>query len=159
MKWWRAIVQLVRNQLTQGATPEGLALACAIGVMMGNFPIMGTTTIFCALIGIYLRLNQPVLQLANYMMLIPQLVMIPIFLRIGETLTGSEHLSLNPQKLMQDFMAAPLEFFQKFGMAGVHAVLAWILIAPLMGLATYFVMRLVFRHSQKLLAKRQTPPK
>ena len=155
-KLWQKIHQLIRSQLTQGATPEGLALCCAIGVMIGNFPIMGTTTIICALLGLYLELNQPVLQLANYMMLIPQLIMIPIFLWIGETLTGSSHISLNPQQLMQDFMAAPLLFFRNFGMAAVHTLIAWALIAPFMGLTTYFIMRFVFRRTQGLLAKGKT---
>lgn len=155
MKPWDKIRDKVRDtvraQLTQGATPEGLALCCSIGVMVGNLPLMGTTTLICALVGLYLKLNQPVLQLANYAMLIPQLIMIPIFLWIGETLVGAPHISLDPRQLVHDFMAGPFLFLQNFGMAAVHAMLAWILIAPLMGLATYFIMRFVFRRTQGLL--------
>ena len=147
----KKIWELILAQLRQGATPKSLALAVALGVMLGNFPLMGTTTVLCVIVGAALRLNQPVLQAANYAMLISQLVMIPILLWVGETVTGAEHLSLDPEIVVRQFFQDKVIFFEKFGMAGVHAVLGWCLVAPVLGWIVYAITEIVFRRaSQKL---------
>ena len=141
----KKIWELILAQLQQGASPRGLALACAIGVMMGNFPLMGTTTILCGIIGTFLRLNHPVLQAANYAMVISQLIMMPILLWIGETITASEHLSLNPQVMMNQFIDDKFVFLQKFGMAGLHAVLGWLIVAPILGILVFKITEPLFQ--------------
>ena len=141
----QGIRELIRAQLRQGATPRGLAIACATGAMMGNCPLMGTTTFLCAVLGTIFKLNQPLLQFVNYAMAASQLILIPVFLRLGETIVGAPHLSLNPKIIMNEFFAHPGLFFEKFGMAGVHAVMAWCLLAPFLGVAIYFLTFPVFR--------------
>jgi len=42
----RPIVELLR----QGVTPEKMALSLALGVALGVFPVLGTTTALCALV-------------------------------------------------------------------------------------------------------------
>ena len=47
------------RQLTQGVSPARLALALALGIVLGTLPVLGATTVLCALAGVTLRLNQP----------------------------------------------------------------------------------------------------
>ena len=64
--WWqRRIVDPIARQLTQGTTPARLALALAVGGAIAVNPFLGTTTAGCLAAGALLRLNQPVLQIAN----------------------------------------------------------------------------------------------
>jgi uncharacterized protein (DUF2062 family) len=42
-------------------------MAISLGVIIGMFPVQGTTTIICTLVSILFRLNLVVLQLANYL--------------------------------------------------------------------------------------------
>jgi hypothetical protein len=64
--WRRRIVDPVVAQLTQGLTPHKIALTVAIGSSIALFPILGTTTIICLLVGIVMKLNQPIIQAVNY---------------------------------------------------------------------------------------------
>ena len=59
----RPIVELLR----QGVTPEKMALSLALGVAMGVFPLLGTTTALCALVALIWRLNLPAIQIVNYL--------------------------------------------------------------------------------------------
>jgi uncharacterized protein (DUF2062 family) len=133
----KRFVALIRTQLQQGTTPEGLALSVTFGVIIGIFPMIGVTTISCALLGIYFKLNQPVLQAVNYVIYPVQLLMMPVFLYIGEFLLRQPHLSLNPKELYDQFTTSPALFFQHFGMACVHAIVAWVILGPIAGFIIY----------------------
>src|SRR5256885_328582 len=63
----RRIIAPILAQLRQGITPEKIALTLALGAALGIFPILGASTLLCAIAGIWLRLNQPVIQLTNYL--------------------------------------------------------------------------------------------
>jgi uncharacterized protein (DUF2062 family) len=49
--WQRRVRDPIVLQLTQGITPEKIALTVAIGSAIGLFPIIGTTSLLCFLIG------------------------------------------------------------------------------------------------------------
>ena len=52
--------KILYNALRQGLTPHKLAMTCALGVVVGIFPVFGTTTILCFAVAIAFRLNIPV---------------------------------------------------------------------------------------------------
>ena len=84
--WQRRVVALIVAQLRQGITPEKIALTIALGLVLGLFPIIGATTLLCSLAALLLRLNQPVIQLVNYLTFPLQLgLIIPVY-RAGERL-------------------------------------------------------------------------
>ena len=60
--WRRWVLNPIVKQLTQGTSPAKIAQAIAYGVTIGIFPIIGSTTLLSILIGIPLKLNQPILQ-------------------------------------------------------------------------------------------------
>jgi uncharacterized protein (DUF2062 family) len=143
--WRRRGVDVVRAQLRQGITPQKIALTVAVGATLGLFPILGSTTLLCFLAGIILRLNQPIIQAVNYLMYPLQITGIYFFIRTGEWLTRTPPLPFSIPGLLQQFRAAPLHFFQEFGMTALRGVLAWVLIAPLVAAVLYFALLPVLR--------------
>jgi uncharacterized protein (DUF2062 family) len=143
--WRRRVVDVVLAQLRQGITPQKIALTVAVGATLGLFPILGSTTLLCFLAGIILRLNQPIIQAVNYLMYPLQITGIYFFIRTGEWLTRTPPLPFSIPGLLQQFRAAPLHFFQEFGMTALRGVLAWVLIAPLVAAVLYFALLPVLR--------------
>lgn len=144
--WQRRIVAPIIAQLRQGITPEKIALTLALGVVLGIFPILGSTTILCALAGIWLKLNQPVIQVVNYFMYPVQIALLLPFYRAGETLFGRPHVPIfSVTELMQRFQASPTQFLVDYGMVGVYGIVAWTLVAPLLIAGLYFGSRPLLR--------------
>ena len=81
--------------LRQGLTPEGIALALAFGVVAGIFPVIGATTILGLALGVVLQLNQPAVQLANWLAYPLQLALIIPLVRLGEWLAGAPPVSFS----------------------------------------------------------------
>jgi len=134
----RKLVEPVVAQLKQGATPEGLADSIAAGLLAGTLPFLGLTTALAALLGWRMRLNHPVLQAVNYALSPVQLALIVPFVRLGERILGADPVPLSPVEVVKAFGADPLNALQRFGMSGLHAFLAWVLIMPIV---CHFVSR------------------
>lgn len=137
----RRIVAPIARQLTQGITPARLALALAVGGVIAVNPFLGTTTLGCLAAGVLLRLNQPVLQIANLLGVPFQLALIVPWVRAGEWLYGAAPMPVNPALLVGEFSAGPWRFLEHFGLTGLHAASAWLLAAPLLGAALYLAFR------------------
>lgn len=144
--WLAAKVRdpLVR-ELRQGATAEGLADSVATGAAIGVLPLLGSTTVLCALAGKLFRLNHVALQLTNYLLYPAQIALLVPFVRLGEWITGAEAMPISPSTVVAEFTAGPLAFLAKFAWAGVHGVLAWALVAPLCGWMLGRALRPTFR--------------
>ncbi|WP_029919868.1 DUF2062 domain-containing protein [Nevskia soli] len=139
--WWkRHVVDLIVAQFRQGITPEKIALTVALGCVLATFPILGSTTLLCTAAALWLRLNQPIIQLANYLCYPLQiLLLIPLY-RAGEWL-GAPHLALSIPQLMERFRAGPLQFIADFAGIALGGVGIWCLAAPPVGAALYFILR------------------
>ena len=138
--WRERVVALVTAQLKQGIAPEKIALTIALGLNLGIFPILGATTTLCAIAGICLKLNQPVIQLVNWIASPLQLILILVFVRIGEWLTHAVIVSFSIPELIRKFHESPLKFLKEFGMTGLHGIIAWLVIAPLLTALLYFLL-------------------
>ena len=143
--WTRRVVTPLVNQLRQGITPEKIALTIALGLVLGIFPIIGATTILCGLAAVQLRLNQPIIQLVNYVAYPLQLLALIPFYRAGETLFGRPHLSLSIPMLIESFRADTGKFFRDFGRVGIQGIVVWSLIAPIIAAVVYFSVRPALR--------------
>ncbi len=143
--WDRYFLTPVKNQLTQGVTPKKLAWSCALGITLGIFPILGSTTLLCLVAGIVLKLNQPILQAVNYLIYPAQLVLFPIFVRTGEKLFRTNPITFVPTALAHEFAQSPSAFMSKYGMAGLHGIAVWILIAPFLIAGFYFPFAVSFQ--------------
>jgi uncharacterized protein (DUF2062 family) len=129
--WWRRwFVTPVVNQLTKGISPVKLAWTIALAMVLGVFPIMGSTTLVCFVVGWIFQLNQPVLHIFKSAVYPLHLALILVFIRLGERLHGVPLISFSIPELVAKFNADPLQFARDFGMAAWHGVTAWLLIAP-----------------------------
>lgn len=119
--------------LRQGISPRRLALALALGFAFGCIPIVGLPTALCAMIALAFRLNQPLIQAANYAAMPFQLALILPLARLGAKLIplttnpGINFARLSPSPL-QLLASSPRLVIQLGGMAG-QAFLAWLLLA------------------------------
>jgi uncharacterized protein (DUF2062 family) len=136
-RWRRRVLEVGVAQLHQGITPQKIALTVALGTVLGLFPILGTTTALCLLAGVLLKLNQPVMQLVNWIAAPLQLPGIYLFVRTGERLMHAPAASFSIATLLDSFKAAPLQFLRQYGLTGVRAIVAWMLIAPGIALVVY----------------------
>jgi len=143
---------LVR-ELRQGATPEGLAASVSTGAVIGVLPLLGSTTVLCALAGKAFRLNHVALQLTNYLLYPAQLALLVPFVRLGEWIYGAESMPLDPSTVLTEFSAGPGAFLAKFAWAGVHGVSAWALTAPPCGWILARALRPAFRRLADLTRK------
>jgi uncharacterized protein (DUF2062 family) len=138
--WRERIVALIVGQLVQGVTPQKIALTVVIGFSLGIIPILGTTTMLCAVAAIRLKLNQPIIQLVNWLVYPLQLALLLPFVRFGEWLMHAPFMSFSLMELLQKFHESPVKFFQEFGVAGLQGFIAWLIITPILGVITYSVL-------------------
>jgi uncharacterized protein (DUF2062 family) len=83
---YRKLVRPLVDLLRQGVSPEKIALSVALGVTLGVFPVLGSTTALCALAAFALQLNLPAIQLVNYFVYPLQIALLIPFFRLGEKL-------------------------------------------------------------------------
>jgi uncharacterized protein (DUF2062 family) len=155
MKNWllRRIVEPLLNLLRQGMNPDRLALCVAIGIVVGNIPILGLSTALCAVIALAFRLNLPAMQLVQALMAPTQLLLIIPYVRLGEWI-----LRAPPQPL--SIKAGLALLAQGVGHAVVvlwdailHAGFAFLLTAPLSTFLIYRILAPIFERA----AARVTP--
>ena len=139
--WKRWVIQPIAQQLTQGTSPPKIAQALAFGSTLGIFPIIGSTTLLTLLIGIPMKLNQPVLQAFKTLVYPLQWALLLGFYRVGEILFGAPHVSISIPKMLERFFAEPGPFFRDYGMTALYGITVWCLIAPPLVLILHFTTR------------------
>ncbi len=138
--WQRWVVDPVGKQLTQGVTPEKIALTIAVGSALALFPILGTTTTLCIVAGIVLGLNQPIIQGVNALCTFIYFPLLLAFVRLGDRVLGSAPSSLNIALMISTFSHHPAQFLRQFGSTALHAILGWSVVAPFWTVAVYLAL-------------------
>ncbi len=150
--WRRRLGDPIIGLLTQGITADKVSYTLALGTGLSLFPFLGFTSLLNLVVGLALRLNQPLLQTLNQLVGPVQLVMIVVYIRIGERVWGAEPLPFSIGVLVQTFRDASFtEFLQRFGMAGVHAFTAWLLTLPLLVFGLNWLLRPLIRRIARRL--------
>jgi uncharacterized protein (DUF2062 family) len=144
------VVDPIVAQLTQGLTPHKIALTIAIGSALSMFPILGTTTLLCLLIGIGMRLNQPIIQAVNYACTPIHLTFIFYAFRWGDQLFGTTHTRWEFRGMMRLLHEHPVDFMTTYSMTAVHAIVLWAVLVPFWSTAIYYVMLPMMRGIDKV---------
>lgn len=132
----------LRRQLTQGISPDRLAFTVAAGTACSLFPFLGLTSLLNLVVGLALRLNQPVLQGLNQLLGPLQLILILPYVRLGEWIWRNPGEGFALSEMIRSFRdGSTAEFFQRFGWAGIHAFTAWAVTAPPVVLALNWALR------------------
>ena len=145
----------VVKQLTQGSRRRRSQLSLAIGSALALFPILGTTTTLCVLAGIFLGLNQPIIQGVNALCTFIYFPLIIVFVRFGDRLTGSQPSNLNIPQMISVFTHHPGDFMRQFGVIGLHAILGWAVVAPFWIPLIYFLALSPLRAAASRIRKPQ----
>ena len=155
--WQRWIIRPILQQLTQGVSPSKIAQAIAYGITLGVFPILGSNTLLTLLVGVPLRLNQPILQAFKTLTYPMQWASLLGFYRAGEWLFNAPHVSIHIPTMMKRFFAEPGPFFRDYGMTALYGIAVWCLLAPAVGLIIYFVTKLLVEKLATLKNSRSLP--
>ena len=159
--WQRHVIDPIAAQLTQGITPEKIALTLSVGSTLALFPIFGTTTLLCLLAGIILKLNQPIIQLVNMLCATIHFPLIVLFFRMGHLMFGVPYTHLGPgymHHMLDTFWEDPTKFFERFGVDALHAIVAWAVVAPFWMILAYVLSLPVLREAlrRRILVVAQT---
>lgn len=128
----RWIVEPIINQLKRGITPEKLSWTIALGLTLGIFPIMGSTSLVCFIAGWVFKLNQAILHLFKSLTYPLHLALILVFIRLGQHLNGVPPIPFSIPQLMIRFKDDPAQFGRDFGMAALHGIEAWAIAAVIL---------------------------
>ena len=124
-----------------------MALSLALGIALGVFPVLGTTTALCALVAFLWRLNLPAIQVVNYFVYPLQIaLLIPLF-RAGEKLFGAPHLPLSVGQISAMVHASFWGATRFLWTTIWHAAAAWCLIAPPFVALAYVILLPLLRHA------------
>jgi len=145
----------IRSLLLTGITPEKLALSIVIGLVIGVFPILGTTTLLCAAAAWMLGLNLPAIQLVNYLSAPLQLICLFPFIRLGEAMLGTSAPEISAEQIASLSLSDVPEAFTRLGATGLHAAAAWLLITPALGVVVYYPLTAWLRRIDRAIAARR----
>ena len=148
----RRLVDPIVAQLTQGLTPEKIALTIAIGSSIAMFPLLGTTTIICLIVGVFMKLNQPIIQAVNYACTPIHIPFIFYSFKWGERLFGAEHSRLEMRVMRRLLFEDPLQFVRDYSLTAAHAIVVWAILVPFWGVAVYYTARPILREIARVKA-------
>lgn len=141
----RKLLRPITTLLGEGMSVKKISLCIALGAVLGIFPVVGSTTLLCAIAAFALRLNLPAIQAVNYLVYPLQLVLLAPFYGAGNWLFNDRSLPLIRDSifglLKNDFWGGISELWD----LTAYAVAVWLLISPLLVLILYSLMKPVIR--------------
>ncbi len=154
-RFYRWIIRPIVNQLKQGTSPEKLSWSISLGVTLGIFPIMGSTSIVCFIAGYLFKLNQPILHLFKTFTYPLQLALILVYIRLGQILNDVPLIKFSIPQLLNRFKDDPAQFARDFGMAALYGIEAWAISAIFLIPALYFISLPVLNKLLDKIAKKR----
>ena len=150
----RRLVPPILDLLRQGVSPEKIALSLTLGVALGVFPVLGSTTALCALAALVLRLNLPAIQIVNYFVYPLQLGLLIPFFRLGERLFRAPHLPLSVSQIYAMMHANMWSAIRSLWTTTWHAIIVWCFAAPVFAGMAYGILAPALRR----VLRKQTSP-
>lgn len=155
--WQKRLFDPIVLQLTQGITPEKIALTIAVGSALALFPLVGITTVLCFLAGVVLRLNQPMIQVVNYLCTPLHITAMYYSWQWGDRLFGEvrprHHMREAAQLIWNLLWHDPAAFMHRFGLTILHATVIWAIAAPIWTCVLYFISRTTLREVARVRAE------
>ena len=117
-------------------------------VLMRRIDVLGATALLNFLVGLALRMNQPILQSLNQLLGPLQLALILVYVRWGEAIWRSTGHPFTLTEMIGAFRERSFGvFLQQFGWAGLHAFTAWAISAPFIIAVVFFALRPMLRRA------------
>jgi uncharacterized protein (DUF2062 family) len=135
----RRVVEPVIQLLRMGMTPQRLAWSIAVGAVIGINPLLGSTTVLVLAVASAFRLNLVASQIGNHVVYPLELLLFPVFLRVGIVLFHSPGLPLEREALFRAIKQHPWDTTRLLWRWEWHAFLVWlalaVILAPLLQLS------------------------
>jgi len=151
------IIEPIVNLLKQGVSPEKIALGLAVGVVIGIFPVIGSTTLLCTIAALALRLNLPAIQLVNYIVYPLQIALLIPFFQFGAWLFDVEPLPLSAAQLASMFETDLWDTVRQLWDTTMRAIVAWSLICLPLVAGLYVALKGILRHAFFFRKRTQAP--
>ena len=127
--WKRWIVNPVIGLLRVGADPDKLAWSLALGVVVGVNPLLGSTTLVVLLLAAAFRLNLVASQVGNHAMYPVELLMFPVFIKLGDMVFGTQRIPLEGKALWHAAKYHPWDTTRLLWRWEWHALVVWAVFA------------------------------
>lgn len=141
---WAEVKAVFYDALRQGLTPRKLATTCSLGIVVGLFPLFGTTTMICLGLAIVFRLNIALIQVVNYLVAPLQLLFIIPFIQMGTTLFNLKPFPYDSDQLLSLFQNDFFVLLKEAGLALMVGAGVWATLAIPLFLLLYFIFYVVF---------------
>ncbi len=151
----RRIVDPLKLLLLQGITPQKVALSLACGVVCGLFPVLGATTLLCAVVALLFRLNLPAVQSVNYLIYPAQLALILPFIRAGEFILRTDRTKLSLPQMIALFDKSHVQALHVLWRLALHGIVAWLVFAPVAFVILYRIFLPMTVQLAKTLPRRR----
>ncbi|HEY4356253.1 MAG TPA: DUF2062 domain-containing protein [Acidobacteriaceae bacterium] len=125
----RRVVEPLFELLREGTSPERLAWSLAIGIVIGINPLLGTTTLLALAVAPVLKLNIVASQAANHLCYPLELILFPVFLRIGSAVFRTEPLPMGPDTMFHMARLHPWDTTRLLWRWEWHALVVWAALA------------------------------
>jgi uncharacterized protein (DUF2062 family) len=122
-------VNPVKGLLRRGADPEKLAWSLALGVVIGVNPLIGSTTVLVLALAAMFRLNLVASQVGNHAMYPVQLILFPVFIKLGSVVFSTEKLPLEGKALWGAVKHHPWSTTRLLWSWEWHALVVWAVLA------------------------------
>ncbi len=115
--------------LRMGADPDKLAWSLALGVVVGVNPLLGSTTVLALGLASAFRLNIVASQVGNHAMYPVEILLFPVFIKLGDVLFGTKKLPLEGGALWHAAKYHPWDTTRLRGSWEWHALGVWAMFA------------------------------
>ncbi len=135
------LVRLILELLRQGITPHKIALSIALGVMLGVTPLIGSSTILCAVVVVVFGINLPLIMVVNYLVYPLQLLLLIPFIQAGQWLFRQPPLPLSFTQIKN---LLHVSFWHTLGMLWeylLHGLVAWSILGGIGACVIYLAAR------------------
>lgn len=137
------VLSSIEASLKEGMSSKKIALCITLGIVLGIFPVLGTTTVLCTIAALALRLNLALIQLVNYAVYPLQLFLLGFFYGVGGWLFSNQRSPYSKGEIiafLQDDLWGNIIAFWDLTL---YATFLWILIGPFLGLLLYGILNSV----------------
>ena len=131
--------------LKMGADPDKLAWSLALGVVVGVNPLLGSTTVVVLGLAAVFRLNFVASQVGNHAMYPVEILLFPVFIKLGDVEFGTEKLPLEGHALWYAVKHHPWDTTRLLWTWEWHGLVVWAVFAavalPVIAMSSEPVLR------------------
>jgi uncharacterized protein (DUF2062 family) len=115
--------------LRRGADPDMLAWSLALGVVVGVNPLLGSTTLVVLALAAVFRLNIVASQVGNHAVYPLEILLFPVFIKVGDLVFRTEKLPLEGHELWYAAKHHPWHTTRLLWRWEWHALVVWAIFA------------------------------